>query len=76
MWNLERRPWSAWLDYKRSEARAPAPRCRRATAEPTANVVLSEAMKTMPLALSQAVSMPPIYQAPAEGLPSLARRAS
>jgi hypothetical protein len=39
-------------------------------------VVLSEAVKTMPLAFSQAVSMPPIYQAPAEGVPSLARRAS
>ena len=40
------------------------------------HVVLSEAMETMPLALSQAVSMPPIYQAAAEGIPSLARRAS
>ena len=37
---------------------------------------LSESMKTVPLALSQAVSMPPIYQAAAEGIPSLARRAS
>jgi putative SOS response-associated peptidase YedK len=43
--------WSASLDIA-----APKPssgsRCRRAIAEPAMNVALSEAMKTMPLALS------------------------
>jgi putative SOS response-associated peptidase YedK len=48
---LRRGDWSAWLDIS-----APKPnscsRCRRATAEPAMNVALSEARKTMPLALS------------------------